>query len=939
MVSELIHSTGLPAVEIADEVNETLVRNSCVVVTAPPGAGKSTVLPLTILDGAAEAGKVIVLEPRRIAARQIAERMAFLSGDAVGGTVGYRVRFESRVSAATRVEVLTEGILTRMIVDDPTLDGVSVLIFDEFHERSLNCDLALALALRTQRIIRPDLRIVIMSATIEAEDICRKLNAPLVQSAGRLFPVENIYCEPCDMREAARDVARTVLRALREQEGDVLAFLPGENDIRRCAEMLAESLGGDDGATVRICPLYGMLPFEQQNSALRPAAAGERKVVLATPIAETSLTIEGIRSVVDSGLYRRQIADPQSGLGRLETSQISMDMARQRAGRAGRLGPGVCYRLWQQSDETRMRPCRVPEILEADLAPMMLQIAAWGGCAASELDWMSAPPAGAMAKATSLLQLLGSLDEKGLVTAHGRRLAAIPCHPRIANMLCGAGAGTDGQASASSGRGGAGTSVPAPDGVSAPAASAGPMSSTSSRGPALEASQALAADIAALLDERDPMARDTADTDISLRLNELRRQRSSRHPQARWNNIIKGAQQYLKLLHVPENNDTVSGYEVGALLATAYPERVARQQKEGCGHFLLANGETALVDRQDLVAAYDWIAVANMNSAKGGEGRIFLAAPLDPGTVPELIRSRDRLSWDARKGAVVAVRERNIGCLNLDSHPLANVSADAVLQVLCEAAPKYGLTMFDFSDDVANLQRRVACVAAWHPELGLPDLSTDAVLACADHWLPGFYAGGGALLSGGGTFAAGRSNLSSRAGAGSSGGGALSSGGEAFAARGGAGSAGASGSAPLSASLSAASVASLRRIDLCAALWSLLDYEQQRSVDRIAPRHIEVPSGSRIPVEYRQGAENPILRVRIQECFGMADSPRVDGGARPVLLELLSPGFKPVQLTGDLRSFWSEGYFEVRKELRRRYPKHFWPDNPLESEARRGVRK
>ena len=926
MVSELIHSTGLPAVEIADEVNEALVRNSCVVVTAPPGAGKSTVLPLTILDGAAEAGKVIVLEPRRIAARQIAERMAFLSGDAVGGTVGYRVRFESRVSAATRVEVLTEGILTRMIVDDPTLDGVSVLIFDEFHERSLNCDLALALALRTQRIIRPDLRIVIMSATIEAEDICRTLNAPLVQSAGRLFPVENIYCEPCDMREAARDVARTVLRALREQEGDVLAFLPGENDIRRCAEMLAESLGGDDGAAIRICPLYGMLPFEQQNSALRPAAAGERKVVLATPIAETSLTIEGIRSVVDSGLYRRQIADPQSGLGRLETSQISMDMARQRAGRAGRLGPGVCYRLWQQSDETRMRPCRVPEILEADLAPMMLQIAAWGGCAASELDWMSAPPAGAMAKATSLLQLLGAVDEKGLVTAHGRHLAAIPCHPRIANMLCGAGAGTDGSASASSGRGGAGaaehaahaTSSGSPTYGSAPATSgragapdyataADIKALTSSCGASadsvLEASQALAADIAALLDERDPMARDTADTDISLRLNELRRQRSSRHPQARWNNIIKGAQQYLKLLQVPENNDAVSGYELGALLATAYPERVARQQKEGCGHFLLANGETALVDRQDLVAAYDWIAVANMNSAKGGEGRIFLAAPLDPGTVPELIRSRDRLSWDARKGAVVAVRERNIGCLNLDSHPLANVSADAVLQVLCEAAPKYGLTMFDFSDDVANLQRRVACVAAWHPELSLPDLSTDAVLACADRWLPGFYAGGGAFAVGGG-----------------------------------AGSAG-TGSASPSASLSAATVASLRRIDLCAALWSLLDYEQQRSVDRIAPRHIEVPSGSRIPVEYRQGAESPILRVRIQECFGMADSPRVDGGARPVLLELLSPGFKPVQLTSDLRSFWSEGYFEVRKELRRRYPKHFWPDNPLESEPRRGVRK
>lgn len=829
MGSELIHSTGLPAVEIAGRVNDSLARNSNIVITAPPGAGKSTILPLTIQQGAAGDGKVIVLEPRRIAARQIAERMAYLSGEAVGGLVGYRVRYESRVSSSTRVKVLTEGILTRMIVDDPTLDGVSVLIFDEFHERSINCDLALALALRTQKIIRPDLKIVVMSATMDASAVCSALEAPLIESEGRIYPIINVY-DDCitDFRDITGPVARSVLKAFREQEGGILAFLPGEADIRKCAALLEEALPEAD-----VFPLYGMMPFEQQNRAIAPCRNGERKIVLATPIAETSLTIEDIRVVVDSGLYRRQIVDPQSGLGRLETARISIDMADQRRGRAGRVAPGVCYRLWQRTEESNMRQCRVPEILEADLAPMLLQIAAWGGCAAAELDWMSAPPAGALAKASSLLQLLGALDDKGFITSHGRSLASIPCHPRIANMLVGA---------------------VSPD------------------------SKALAADIAALLDERDPMSQSIADSDISTRLAELRRQRSSRHPQARWANIIKGAQQYRALLQVAENNDITDSYEVGMLLASAYPERIAKQQKEGCGHFLLANGEKAVVDKDDIIAAYDWISVACMNSSKGGEGRIFLASPLDPASVQKLARARQNVSWDARKGAVLARNELNIGCLNISSNPVSDVSPEVVFNIICEAAPKYGLSMFDFNDDVANLQRRIAAAASWHPELELPDMSTESVLASASIWL--------------------QPNIGK-----------------------------------------ATTTAELKKINLCDALLAMLTYDQQTALNRIAPAHILVPTGSRIAVEYRQGAENPILRVRIQECFGMCDSPRVDGGRIPVVMELLSPGFKPVQLTSDLKSFWAEGYFEVRKELKRRYPKHYWPDNPLNAEPVRGVLK
>ena len=816
---------SLPAAKIAGSVCSLLSERGCVVVTAPPGAGKSTYLPLAILDSIPDGGKVLMLEPRRIAARQVAERMAWLLGEKVGESVGYRVRFESRVSPATRIEVLTEGILSRMLVDDPALEGVSVVIFDEFHERGIVCDEALALTREARSVLRPDLGIVVMSATIDAGRLCESLDAPLVESAGRMFPVELIHTsDEADASGCAALVARTVLQAHRSREGDILAFLPGEAEIRRCCELLSGELG-----PTHICPLYGMLPFEEQHLAVAPSRPGERKVVLATPIAETSITIEGVRIVVDSGLCRKMVFDPQTGLSRLETVRISLDMATQRSGRAGRLAPGVCYRLWSPATEHRMQRTRTPEILEADLAPLVLDVAAWGGCDIREMQWIDAPPSAAVARAGALLTALGALDGDGTVTSHGLVLAKMPCHPRVAQMLAASGS---------------------------------------------QELRSLSADIAAILEEKDPLPDAGADLCARVRaLREARRRGSTARAFAR---IERNASQYARMAGVRVSDSSPDPFDAGLLVASAWPERVAKLREKACGHYLLAGGDAAAMELSDPMSAHEWLAVASLNARQGAEGRIFLAAPVDPCLLR--LRERDNVFWDSRKGCVTARHERNAGCLLVDSKPAAEVSPDLLLDVLSDAALKNGLGMFDFSDDVRNLQRRIAAVASWHPELGLPDVSTDAVLARVREWLPLFGPG-------------------------------------------------------------ATSVQELRKIDMGAVLWSMLDYREQELVDRLAPSHIAVPTGSRIRVEYRAGADAPVLKVRLQECFGMTGTPLVDDGRRPVLMELLSPGFKPVQLTKDLDSFWKGTYFDVRKELRRRYPKHYWPDNPLEAEATRGVKR
>ena len=873
---------SLPASLIADDVNSTLQTHHSLVITAPPGAGKSTLLPLTILSSLGDGEKILMLEPRRLAARQIAERMAQILGETVGETVGYRVRFESKVSKRTRIEVLTEGILTRMLVDDATLDGVSIVIFDEFHERSINSDLALALTRQAQQIIRHDLKIVIMSATIDACGICAALKAPLIESEGRMFPVELHYAdEDTDPRDIAAVAASTTIEALKKHEGDILVFLPGQAEIERCFELLSNSqhITISGGALVSsapttsqpittttpqhltIHPLYGNLSPENQRRAIAPSAPGERKIVIATPIAETSITIEGVRVVIDSGLCRQVVFDARTGLSHLQTVRISMDMATQRMGRAGRVAEGVCYRLWTKASEHLMAEQRKPEIEEADLAPMVLDTAAFGESDAEALPWLTMPPRAGVFKAKELLMSLGAIDENGNITPIGKRMAALPCHPRIARMIL------------------ATTSLTTspPQGVHLSQVHQQHLTTSTSH----HNTTSLACDIAALLEEKDPLS-ETGGTDLTLRLSALRAARRKGQP-GRWQRIAKIAAEYRRMAHTDEDNRDPAPTEVGLLVAHAYPERIARSTNS-IGGYRLASGTNVQLNATDQQSAHSWIAIASLHSAPGTTGRVFLAAPLDPEDLnAEFVKEVDNISWDTKQGSVVMQREQRIGKLMLSEKPIHDADKEQVKSIVCEAMKKDGLTMMAWSEKaVEQVQRRVAQVAAWHPELALPDVSTEHLLSTAADWLPFYLEEGGRVKS---------------------------------------------------------SVQELRKLNLAEIIWNLLPYEAQQEVDRLAPTHIEVPTGSHIRIDYRTGAEAPVLSVRLQECFGMERTPCVDDGKRPVLMELLSPGFKPVQLTQDLASFWQGTYFEVRKELRRRYPKHYWPENPLEAEAVRGVKR
>lgn len=810
----------LPIGEVAHDVNDALRRHPAAVVTAPPGAGKSTLLPLTIHAGLEQsAGKVVLLEPRRVAARQIAERMAQMTGTIVGDYIGYRVRFESKVSARTRIEVLTEGVLTRMMADDPTLDDISVVIFDEFHERSLITDAALALVRETQRTIRPDLKIVVMSATIDTSALCHALQAPLVESRGKMYDVQVSHGTDITPRQCAEAVAATVCQAWRETSGSILAFLPGEAEISRCCELLQGAFTPD----TTLYPLYGRLSASEQRAAVAPPKSGERKVVLATPIAETSITIEGVTVVVDSGFCRRMVYDPGNALERLETVRISMDMARQRTGRAGRVAPGRCYRLWSKATEARMDTCREPEIMTADLAALTLDIAAWGGSEMERMPWMTPPPAHHLQRARLLLRSLGAIDGQGRITSHGAALSKLPCHPRIAQMLT--------------------------------MADSKPL-------------KALATDIAALLEERDPLS-DANDSDLNRRITELREARQ-KHAPGRWRRVALTAEQYRRMVRAGEDNQVMSPYDAGRLTALAYPERIAKAEPDGS--YKLANGEHATLDTCDSLHGYTFLAVAAVGR------KIFLASPVAEEAVAPLATTHQRVAWDDAAGRVTATCERRIGSIVLSEKPSEAVAYDQAIAIVTQTIRREGRSLLRLTDGFFLLQRRIATCAQWHPELSLPDVSLDALFENTAEWLP-LYAG---------------------------------------------------------KSLTATE---LKKIDMTAVLWAQLSYEQQQAVERLAPSHITVPTGSRIRIDYREGADAPVLSVRLQECFGMTDTPCVDNGTRPVLMELLSPGFKPVQLTKDLRSFWNDAYFEVRKEMRRRYPKHHWPDNPLEAEAVRGVKR
>lgn len=798
----------LPVSAIAAEVNASLKVTPRLVVTAPPGSGKSTLLPLTILEDLPQ-GKIVMLEPRRAAARQIAMRMAQMLGEKPGETVGYRMRFESKVSAATRIEVVTEGVMERMLIDDPTLDGVAVVIFDEFHERSLTADLTLALTREAQNVLRPDLGIVVMSATMDTEALCRALDAPLIEAQGKLYDVSVVNGDDADISDCVPAVVSVVRKAYREQPGNILVFLPGAGEIAACADALV------DLPDAVVMPLHGMLPPAEQYRAIEYNPEGKRKIVLATPVAETSLTIEGIRTVVDSGLCRAVRYDPSTGLSRLVTERISLDMARQRTGRAGRLCEGVCYRLWTKAAEHRMRETRVPEITDADLSSMMLALAAWGGGEPEELPWLTPPAPGHIAEGRRLLTLLGALDKQGRITARGRKMASLPCHPRIANML-----------------------------VQASAVGLG----------------ALAADIAAILEEKDPLG-DENDADIGTRIDLLREQRAFKGLRdKRFSRIARIAAEYRRMMRCDEDNSTAAADNIGALIAYAYPERIAMRQSDGV--YRLPSGENVRLNESDNLSVCEFLAVASLGR------RIFLASPVSRDVLMDLAQPHENISWNSREGRLVARNEMRIGVLVIASRPLDNPSSDVLAQTLCRAAVKEGRSMFDFNEDVTRLQQRIATVAEWHPELDLPVVTTEHLLNTASEWLP-MYMG------------------------------------------------------------RATTVQELRKIDICEVVKGIVGYELMQRVDSIAPTHLRLPGGRTARIDYRTGNPVPVVSARLQDCLGLLDTPRLDGGTRPVLMELLSPGFKPVQLTQDLRGFWSNTYFEVRKELKRRYPKHPWPDDPF----------
>ncbi|HNR22329.1 MAG TPA: ATP-dependent helicase HrpB [Steroidobacteraceae bacterium] len=838
----------LPVTEVLPALRAALREQRSAILQAPPGAGKSTVVPLALLAEPWLAGrKLLVLEPRRLAARAVAERMAASLGERVGEQVGYRMRLETRVSRATRIEVITEGVLTRRLQHDPALEDTAAVLFDEFHERSLHADLGLALTLEARAALRADLRIVVMSATLDGEAVAKLIGAaPIVTAQGRQFAVETRYLRsglpvlPGEADSPERLTSLAVLRALREETGDILVFLPGAGEIRRVAATLEASTGAD----VDIRALYGELTGEAQLAALAPAGDGRRRIVLATNLAETSLTIPGVRVVVDSGLVRRAIFDPASGMGRLETRRISRASADQRQGRAGRTAPGVCYRLWGEGAHRSLAAYTPAEILEADLAPLALELAVWGAQDAAQLAWLDPPPAAQLASARDLLRWLGALDREHRVTAHGRAMADLPVHPRLAHMLL------------------------------------------RSRG--LQAT-ALAADIAALLGERDLLRGAGRDADLRTRLEALRDRGHGAQDVDRGalERVRRAAQQLRTQIGAGGHAGAAGGagdssdVEPGELLALAYPDRIGRRRGEGEGRYALANGRGAQFTRPDTVSGSEFIAIAAIDDA-ARDARIRLAAPLSRAALEALftdaIETRDVVEWDARTEAVIARRLRTLGALTLDERALRELPAGAAEAAMLAGVVSLGLDALPWTAAARGLQQRVAFVRAHVPDPAeWPDLGDAALAAHLGEWLAPWLGG-----------------ITRRA--------------------------------------------HLARLPMSEILGAQLTHAQRAALSRLAPTHLTMPTGSTLPVDYTDPA-SPTVAVRLQEVFGLAATPRIADGALPVTFTLLSPARRPVQVTRDLESFWRSGYAEVRKDLRGRYPRHYWPENPLEAEPTRGVKR
>jgi len=815
------------------------------VLQAPPGAGKSTGVPLALLtEQSLRPGKIVMLEPRRLAARAVATRMSQMLCEAVGQTVGFRTRLESRTSKNTRIEVVTEGILTRWLQRDATLEGVAMVIFDEFHERSLNADVGLALCLEAQAEVRDDLRILVMSATLDTSAVAQLLGgAPIVSTEGKAFEVETRWAATGAANRGQREIdiatrtARTILQALEQEPGDILAFLPGQGEIRRAQQQLEE---GGLARSVSVLPLFGDLSAAEQDAALRPGDAQHRKVVLATNIAETSLTIEGVRVVVDSGLARRARFDPSTGMSGLETVRISRASADQRRGRAGRLGPGVCYRLWSETEHASLAAQTAPEILEADLAPVALDLAEWGVSDPRSLRWLDPPPAATFAQARDLLRSLDAIDAEGRITPHGRALARLGTHPRLAHMIV--------------------------------------------RGAELGLRR-LALEIAAVLGERDLLRWNAGrrDADLRLRIEALRRGRVDDSHVAADVRVDGGARQRaVRSVEVLERQldtgtatspATESDADIGRLLAFAYPDRIAQSRGAG-GRYLLSGGRGARLADAQSIAQAEFLVVADLD-AGDREALIRLASPLPRAALEAdfaaLIEHRQRFEWDAREQAVVAQDERWLGAIRLGERRLENPDSERVMSALLAGIRELGLDVLPWTKEARALRQRLAFArdVDTHAPRPWPDVSDDALLATLEDWLAPWL-----------------TNMSRRD--------------------------------------------HLARLDTTAIIAALLDWNQRQRLDELAPTHLQVPSGSRIPIDYSAA---PTVAVRLQEVFGLSTTPAVGGGCVPLTLQLLSPAHRPVQVTKDLASFWARGYMEVKKELKGRYPKHYWPDDPTTAVA------
>ena len=797
----------LPIHAVIEPLKASLAAGNAAVLAAPPGAGKTTVVPLALLDECwLGGGKTLVLEPRRLAARAAAERMATTLGQATGDTVGYRTRLQSRIGPKTRIEVITEGVFTRMILDDPGLEGVGAVLFDEFHERSLDADLGLALARETQGLLREDLRLLVMSATLDIGGVSRLLDgAPVIEAEGRMFPVETRYCGRNPVERIEDALTRAILLALGEESGSILVFLPGQGEIHRTAQRLAERL---NDPAVDVVPLYGALDRETQDRAIQPATSGRRKVVLATSVAETSLTIEGVRVVIDGGLSRVPRFEPSSGLTRLATVRVSRSSAEQRRGRAGRTEPGMCYRLWDEAETRGLVPHQRPEILEADLTGFALDLARWGARSTEGLALLDQPPAGAFAEARKVLERLGALDEAGALTAHGRRMTRIPLPPRLAHMVAVAGDAGD---------------------------------------------AALGARIAAVLSEPGLGGNDL---DLRDRLRGLERDRS---PRAR--DAVRLSERWARAAGGGQGGEA----DVGTLLAEAFPERVAKARGKP-GEVLLASGRGAFLDPAEALAREPWLAVAELG---GGDARdrIRLAVPVDPAALDHRIEVEERLVREP-SGRMTLKRIRRIGAIVVDERIVGTPDRAAITAALRDEVERGGLAGLRWGERVSGLRARLAFVAGL--EDGWPDVSDEALNATRESWL-------WPLLE---------------------------------------------------------TVQGLEKIDdaaLEAGLQSLIPWDRQRALDTLAPPRLATPLGS-AAIDY--AAEGgPRVDIRVQELFGTTVHPTVGGGRVPLTLALLSPARRPVQVTKDLPGFWAGSWAAVRSEMRGRYPRHPWPEDPTKAEA------